>query len=59
MNEYVIAQSGRSKDWGSIFSNEEKYLFLKESRPTLGPIQPPIQCVARNIRRVVQLTIYL
>jgi hypothetical protein len=59
MNKYFIAQSGPSRDRGSIFSREEKYIFLKESRPTLGLIQPLIQCVARNIRRVVQLTIYL
>ena len=59
MSEYLIAQSGRSKDRGSIFDREKIILLFKASKSTLGPNQPPIQYVARNISRVVQLTIYL
>jgi hypothetical protein len=43
---------------GSIPSIRKIFLFSIASRPALGPIQPPMQCVQWAISRGVKLTTY-
>jgi hypothetical protein len=44
-NSVGIATGHRLDGWGSILDRDKIFLFSVASRPTLGPIQPPMQLV--------------